>query len=186
MKLIFGLGNPGKKYEKTKHNVGFDALDKIAASMGLSFNQTKFKSLYTEGRVGTEKVVLIKPQTYMNLSGEAIQPWLDFYKLSEEDMVVIYDDMDLSTGDIRLRLQGGSGGHKGMESTIQQLGTKNFNRIRVGVGRPYPGQTVISHVLSAFPKEEEENIEFALRDIQEAIEYWAKGNSFQETMNQYN
>lgn len=186
MKLIFGLGNPGKKYEKTKHNIGFDAVDRIAQNLGLSFNQTKFKSIYAEGRVGSEKVILIKPQTFMNLSGESIQPWLDFYKLTGDDMLIIYDDMDLPAGDIRLRMQGGSGGHKGVESTIQHLGHKNFNRIRFGVGRPYPGQTVVSHVLTKFPKEEEENIDFALNDTTDAVKHWLNGNNFQKTMNKYN
>lgn len=186
MKLIFGLGNPGGKYEHTKHNIGFIAVDYLARNLGLTFKQTKFKSVYAEGRIGSEKVILVKPQTYMNLSGEAVQPWLDFYKLDGADIVVIYDDMDLAVGKIRLRQKGGSGGHNGMKSIIDLLGTKEFNRIRVGIGRPFPTQSVVSHVLSQFQKDEVADMEAAVRDVADAIKYWAAGHTFAETMNQFN
>lgn len=186
MKLIFGLGNPGRKYENTKHNIGFMSVDVIAKALGLTFSKTKFKSLYAEGRMGTEKVILIKPQTYMNLSGESVQPWMDFYKLENEDMVVIYDDLDLPVGKIRLRGQGGSGGHNGMKSIIQHLNTKEFNRIRVGIGRPRPGQDVISHVLNPFLKEDTEEMHSALYAIEDAVKYWANDHTFQETMTEFN
>lgn len=186
MKLVFGLGNPGKQYEKSKHNIGFLALDALAAQLGLTFNKTKFKSVYAEGNIGTEKIVLIKPQTYMNLSGESVQPWVDYYNLSEEDIVVVYDDMDLPVGKIRLRLQGGHGGHNGVRSIIQQLGTKNFNRIRVGVGRPFPQQDVISHVLSPFSKDTIDDMKAAVQTTADAIRYWAKDHTFEETMNEFN
>lgn len=186
MKIIFGLGNPGKKYEKTKHNIGFAVVDELAKELGVSFNQTKFKSIYAEGRIGREKIILIKPQTMMNLSGEAVQPWLNFYKLDAEDFLVIYDDMDLEVGKIRLRLQGGSGGHNGIKSIIQHLGGPKFNRLRVGIGRPYPKQGVISHVLSSFAKEEVTDMEDAVRESIDAIKYWADDHTFQETMNQFN
>lgn len=186
MKLIFGLGNPGRKYEATKHNVGFMVVDQLAKSLGLTFNQTKFKSLYTEGRFGDEKIVLIKPQTYMNLSGESVQAWIDFYKISKQDILVIYDDMDLEVGKIRLRLKGGSGGHNGMKSIIQHLGGPEFNRIRVGIGRPYSEQSVISHVMSAFRKTDENKIEDAIYQASDAIKHWTKNHRFQETMNQFN
>ena len=186
MKLIFGLGNPGNKYNKTKHNIGFIAVDHIAESLGLTFNQTKFKSLYAEGRIGTEKIILIKPQTFMNLSGESVQPWMDYYNLTGDDIVIIYDDMDLPVGKIRLRMQGSSGGHNGMKSIIQLLGTKEFNRIRVGVGRPFPRQTVIAHVLSQFPKEEIDDMRAAVQQIEDAVKHWASDHTFQETMNEFN
>lgn len=186
MKLIVGLGNPGKKYETTKHNIGFIALDALAANLGLSFDRTKFKSIYAEGNIGTEKVVLIKPQTYMNLSGESVRPWMDFYNLTEEDVVVIYDDMDLTVGKIRLRLQGGHGGHNGVKSLIQHLGTKKFNRIRVGIGRPYPSQDVISHVLSPFGKDTVDDMKIAVQSSVDAIKYWVSGSTFAETMNEFN
>lgn len=186
MKLIFGLGNPGAKYQATKHNIGFMVVDQLAKKLGLTFNQSKFKSLYAEGRLGNEKIVLVKPQTFMNLSGESVQPWIDFYKLTKEDVLIIYDDMDLEVGKIRLRLKGGSGGHNGMKSIIQHLGGPEFNRVRVGIGRPYPEQSVISHVMSAFRKEEEEKIASAIYQTTDAINYWAQNHTFQETMNQFN
>lgn len=186
MKLVFGLGNPGNKYRNTKHNIGFITVDRIAENLGLTFNQTKFKSLYAEGRIGTEKIILIKPQTFMNLSGESVQPWMDYYNLTGDDIVIIYDDMDLPVGKIRLRMQGGSGGHNGMKSIIQHLGTKDFNRIRVGVGRPFPRQTVISHVLSQFPTDEIDDMKEAVLAVEEAIKYWGNDHTFQETMNEFN
>lgn len=186
MKLIIGLGNPGDKYKNTKHNIGFIVADQLAQSLGLTFNQTKFKSLYAEGRIGTEKIIIVKPQTFMNLSGESVQPWLDFYKLEPEDILVIYDDMDLEVGQIRLRLKGGSGGHNGIKSMIQHLGGQTFNRIRVGIGRPYPKQSVVSHVLSQFAKEDENAAANGVHESVEAIKYWASGHTFEETMNQFN
>jgi PTH1 family peptidyl-tRNA hydrolase len=186
MKLVFGLGNPGKKYDNTKHNIGFIAVDQIARNLGLSFNKTKFKALYAEGNIGSEKVVLIKPQTFMNLSGESVQPWVDYYDLTEDDIVVIYDDMDLPVGKIRLRMKGGSGGHNGMKSIIQHLGTKKFNRIRVGVGRPLPQQSVISHVLSRFSKDSVPDMESSVQTIVDAIKHWTDNHTFQETMNEFN
>ncbi|HLR91720.1 MAG TPA: aminoacyl-tRNA hydrolase [Atopostipes sp.] len=186
MKLIFGLGNPGTKYQNTKHNIGFIAVDRIAENLGLTFNQTKFKSLYAEGRIGTEKIVLIKPQTFMNLSGESVQPWMDYYNLTGEDIVIIYDDMDLPVGKIRLRAKGGHGGHNGMKSIIQHLGTKEFNRIRVGVGRPSPRQTVVSHVLSRFPTEEIDDMKEAVQAVEDAIKHWGHDHTFLETMNEFN
>jgi len=186
MKIVFGLGNPGKKYEKSRHNIGFIAIDELAQNLGLTFKQTKFKSLYAEGRLGTEKIILVKPQTFMNLSGESVQPWIDYYNVSAEDMVVIYDDMDLPVGKIRLRTKGGAGGHNGMKSIVNQLGTKEFNRIRVGIGRPLPEQTVISHVLSRFQKETVPDMKNAVEQVVSAIKHWANDHTFQETMNDYN
>lgn len=186
MKLIIGLGNPGRQYEKTKHNIGFLTLDALASHLGLSFNKTKFNAIYTEGNIGTEKIVLIKPQTYMNLSGESVRPWVDFYNVDLKDIVVIYDDMDLPVGKVRLRLQGGHGGHNGVKSLIQHLGTKHFNRIRVGIGRPFPKQDVVSHVLSQFPKESIADMEIAIKDSIEAIKYWINDHTFEETMNEFN
>ena len=186
MKLVFGLGNPGNKYKNTKHNIGFMAVDEIAQNFGLTFNQTKFKSLYAEGHIGDEKVFLIKPQTFMNLSGESIQPWVDYYDLTGKDIVIIYDDMDLPVGKIRLRVQGSAGGHNGIKSIIGQLGTKEFNRIRVGIGRPMSGQSVISHVLSQFPAKQTEKINKSLIKVESAVYYWINSHTFQETMNGFN
>lgn len=186
VKLIVGLGNPGKQYETTKHNIGFLTLDALAANLGLSFNKTKFKSIYAEGNIGTEKVILVKPQTFMNLSGESVRPWMDYFDLTEEDVVIIYDDMDLPVGKIRLRQQGGHGGHNGVKSLIQHMGTQNFNRIRVGVGRPFPSQDVISHVLSPFSKDTVDDMKNSIHESVDAIKYWVNDKTFLETMNEFN
>lgn len=186
VKLIVGLGNPGKQYETTKHNIGFLVLDALAANLGLSFNKTKFKSIYAEGNIGTEKVILVKPQTFMNLSGESVRPWMDYFDLTEEDVVIIYDDMDLPVGKIRLRMQGGHGGHNGVKSLIQHMGTKNFNRIRVGVGRPFPSQDVVSHVLSPFSKDTVDDMKSSIHESVDAIKYWVNDKTFLETMNEFN
>lgn len=186
VKLIVGLGNPGKQYETTKHNIGFLVLDALAANLGLSFNKTKFKSIYAEGNIGIEKVILVKPQTFMNLSGESVRPWMDYFDLTEEDVVIIYDDMDLPVGKIRLRIQGGHGGHNGVKSLIQHMGTKNFNRIRVGVGRPFPSQDVVSHVLSPFSKDTVDDMKSSIHESVDAIKYWVNDKTFLETMNEFN
>lgn len=187
MKLIFGLGNPGDKYRSTKHNIGFITVDEMAFQMGITFNKSQFNSAYAEGRIGSEKVLLIKPLTFMNLSGESVRPWVDYYDLDEsEDIVVIYDDMDLDVGRVRLREKGGHGGHNGMRSIIQHLGTKDFNRIKIGIGRPKLNQSVVSHVISKFPKEEHDDMQNAVNHAYDALRAWAEGMPFQEVMSKYN
>ncbi|GEK91621.1 aminoacyl-tRNA hydrolase [Alkalibacterium kapii] len=186
MKLIIGLGNPGGKYRETKHNIGFIVLDEIAFQMGWAFNRSKFDSVYAEGMVKGEKVLLIKPQTYMNDSGRSVRPWMDYYNLSNEDIVVVYDDMDLPTGKIRLRQKGGAGGHNGIKSIIDHIETKNFNRLRIGIGRPFENQTVISHVLSPFHKSEHENMLFSVKKAADAVMYWAEGQTYVDTMTRFN
>ena len=186
MKLIIGLGNPGSKYAQTKHNIGFITLDEIAYQKGWVFNRSKFDSVYAEGMIGSEKVLLIKPQTYMNDSGRSIRPWMDFYNLTEEDIVVIYDDMDLPVGKIRLRQKGSAGGHNGIKSLISHLGTQNFNRLRIGVGRPYEKQSVVSHVLSPFHKSDHEDMLFSVKKAAAAAIYWAEGHKYIDTMTKFN
>lgn len=186
MKLIIGLGNPGARYRETKHNIGFVTVDEIAYRKGWVFNKSKFDSVYAEGRIGSEKVLLIKPQTFMNESGKSVRPWMDYYDLTEEEIVVIYDDMDMPPGKVRLRQKGGAGGHNGIKSLIQHLGTKTFNRIKIGVGRPYPEQTVVSHVLSGFSKETHEDMLAAVNQAADAVVYWTSGNTFQDTMSKFN
>lgn len=134
MKVIIGLGNPGKQYEKTRHNVGFLVIDKVADRLGLKFTTRKFKALMCETFVAGEKVLLVKPQTYMNLSGESVQEILNYYNLDEEDIIVITDDLDLEIGKIRLREKGSSGGQKGVQNIIDRLGTNKFLRLKVGIG----------------------------------------------------
>lgn len=186
MKLIIGLGNPGKKYEGTKHNIGFITIDELAHQLGITLNKSKFESTYGEAQIGTEKVILIKPQTFMNNSGRSVRPWLDYYDLSTDDVLVIYDDLDLPVGKVRLREAGGSGGHNGIKSIINYLSSKTFNRIKIGIGRPYAEQTVISHVMSTFPKETHDDMLVAVRSAVDATRFWAEGHPFPETMSKFN
>ncbi|MCD1261890.1 aminoacyl-tRNA hydrolase [Paenibacillus athensensis] len=154
MKCFVGLGNPGKQYEMNRHNVGFMALDRFAAKWNFGSYQAKGKGMLAEGHVNGSKVYLLKPMTYMNLSGEALRAFLDFYKADLADVTIVYDDMDTPYGQIRLRYQGSAGGHNGIKSIIQHTGTQQFNRIRIGVSRPAPGYNIADYVLSNFSKEE--------------------------------
>ncbi|SFK57598.1 peptidyl-tRNA hydrolase [Halobacillus dabanensis] len=185
MKCIVGLGNPGKKYEKTRHNIGFAIIDEWAERNNWSLSQKKFNGLYTMERVDGEKVILLKPQTYMNLSGESLRPLMDFYDINVEDVLVVYDDLDLPPGKIRLRKKGGHGGHNGIRNIIDQLGTKEFKRLRVGVGRPEGSKSVIDHVLGTFYKEEQEPVQESIDYAVQACEAWLK-KTFNEVMNDYN
>ena len=134
MYIICGLGNPGQQYEDTRHNMGFKTLDVLSSRLGIPITKLKFKALLGEGMIGSEKVVLVKPQTYMNLSGEALRPIMDFYKETPDHLIVIYDDVDIPLGALRIRPSGSSGSHNGMKSVIYQLQYDNFPRIRVGLG----------------------------------------------------
>jgi peptidyl-tRNA hydrolase, PTH1 family len=153
MIIIAGLGNPGGKYDATRHNIGFHVVDALAAANGTSISQKKFKSLYAETRIGSEKILLVKPQTYMNLSGESIGHWMRYYQLAPENLLVVYDDMAFEPGEIRLRKNGSAGSHNGMKSIIQHLGTQDFPRLRVGIGKS-PWQDAASYVLSRLTPEE--------------------------------
>ena len=153
MKCIVGLGNIGKRFELTRHNIGFEVIDYILKKHNFSLDKQKFKGAYTIERLNGDKVLFIEPMTMMNLSGEAVGPLMDYYNVEVEDLIVLYDDLDLSQGQIRLR-QKGSGGHNGMKSIIKHLGTDQFKRIRIGVGRPTNGMSVPDYVLQKFSKEE--------------------------------
>ena len=140
MKVIVGLGNPGKKYDNTRHNIGFEALDYIADKEGISINTGKHKALIGTGYMGGEKVLLVKPQTFMNLSGESVAELLHYYKIDpEEELLVIFDDISLAPGNIRIRKKGSAGGHNGIKNIIAMTGTENFKRIKVGVGEKPAG-----------------------------------------------
>lgn len=185
MKWFVGLGNPGPQYAKTRHNVGFMALDALAERHGLKFTQNKCKSVIAEGFIGGQKTVLIKPMTFMNLSGEAVRAYMDYYKASLEDMVVIYDDLDTEVGRIRLRYQGSAGGHNGIKSMIQHTGTQSFNRIRMGISRPEPGYAVVDYVLGTFPKKEREQLDKMIETTCDAMEY-SLDHTFEQTMQKFN
>ncbi|MCR6104755.1 aminoacyl-tRNA hydrolase [Salipaludibacillus agaradhaerens] len=185
MKLVVGLGNPGKKYERTRHNVGFEVIDKCQQLVNVELNQAKFKGAYGVTRIGTEKIYLLKPLTYMNLSGESVGPLMNYFKMTSEDLLVIYDDLDLPPGTIRLRQKGGHGGHNGMKSIIQHIGTDQFKRIRVGVGRPDPGESVPDYVLGNFPPQEREDIDDAVERAAQAVQKWTEID-FLKVMNDYN
>lgn len=186
VKMIVGLGNPGKEYHETKHNIGFMVLDEWAKREHLSFNKSKHEALFTELFVNGEKIILVKPQTFMNLSGRSVKPLMDYFKLSVEDLVVIYDDMDIPIGKVRLRQKGSAGGHNGIKSLIGALGTQTFNRVKVGIGRPLEFETVIQHVLSKFLAVYQSEVDLSIdKTIDALIDFSIHGN-FGKTMSQYN
>lgn len=186
VKMIVGLGNPGREYINTKHNIGFMALDCFAKSELLTFNKTKHQVLWTEFFYKGEKIVLVKPQTYMNLSGKAVKPLMNDMNIASSDLVVIYDDMDLPIGKIRLRQQGSAGGHNGIKSLIQSLGTQEFKRIKVGIGRPLEFETVTQHVLSPFLGIYQRDVDLSINQAVEAVKDWLNEGSFLNTMNKFN
>lgn len=185
VKLIIGLGNPGKPYEHTRHNIGFDVIDELANRWNAPLNQTKFNGMYATLHRPEGKIMLVKPLTYMNLSGECVRPLMDYFNIEIEDIIVIYDDLDLETGKLRLRGKGSAGGHNGIKSLIQHLGTQEFNRIRVGVDRPPVGMKVADYVLSKFSKEDQPTVKEAVDKSCDAIET-ALNKPFLEVMNKFN
>ncbi len=152
--LIVGLGNPGREYAQTRHNAGFLLVDRLAERLGTRFRRLQFKALTTDARYGAHKVILAKPQTYMNLSGQAVGALVRFYKVPPERLLVAYDDLDLPLGTVRLRPKGGHGGHKGMRSIIERLGTQEFPRLRLGIGRPPGRMDAADYVLQRFSPDE--------------------------------
>ncbi|WP_124726312.1 aminoacyl-tRNA hydrolase [Staphylospora marina] len=185
MKLIVGLGNPGIRYARTRHNAGFWVIDELSRRWGIPVKKEKWKAEIGEGIVNGEKVILMKPMTYMNLSGEAVRPAKDWLKVDDDNLLVIYDDLDLPPGRIRLRLSGSSGGHNGMKSIIACLGTDRFKRIRIGIGRPDPGVSVPDHVLSPFLSEELDVVMDSVDRAASAVEKWLEAD-FLTAMNQFN
>ena len=170
MKIIAGLGNPGAEYAATKHNVGFMLVDALAVRLNAPVWKEDFFSAVTEVRIGGEKVFLVKPLTYMNNSGEAVGPMLSYYKMTADDLTVVHDDMDIPAGTVRIRKKGSSGGHNGIKSIIAHVGGENFARVRIGVGRPPAGWTVINHVLAPFLAEDAPKIREAIGYLLPAVE----------------
>ena len=183
MKLIVGLGNPGKKYEHTRHNMGFDVVDLFSELAEIDIDKEAFKGLVGRGKVFDEDVYLLKPQTYMNLSGESVREIVSYFKIPTEDIIVIYDDLDLEPGKIRLRLSGSSGGHKGIQNIIENLGTDEIKRIRIGIGKPT--FDTIDYVLGKPFKEERPLIDDAINNAVEALKEILK-HSFDSAMNKFN
>lgn len=170
--LIVGLGNPGREYQRTRHNIGFRAVDAIAATYGLSFERSRGKSLLADGLIGGRRVLLAKPQTYMNLSGEAVRALLDFYKIPLEQLLVICDDLDIPPGTLRIRQKGGSGGQKGLKSISEHLGTQEFARMRIGIGRPPGRMDPAAFVLQDFGADEQILIIETLDRVVKSIMSW--------------
>ncbi|MBQ7841598.1 MAG: aminoacyl-tRNA hydrolase [Lachnospiraceae bacterium] len=171
MYVIAGLGNPKKEYENTRHNIGFDVIDMLADKHGIRIGEAKHKGLIGKGFINGQKVVLVKPLTYMNLSGECIREVLDYYKVdSKEEFIVIHDDISLEPGQLRIRKKGSAGGHNGLKNIIQHLGHDSFQRIKVGVGEKPKGYDLADYVLGHFSKEEQVLMEAAAKEACEAVE----------------
>lgn len=183
MKMIVGLGNPGKEYEKTRHNVGFMAIDRIAAAHGISVSKKECRALTGKGRIAGEQVLLVKPQTYMNDSGAAIGQLIHYYD-TIDDFIIIHDDMDLPLGKIRFKQKGSAGGHNGIKSVIAHLNSQVFDRLKVGIGHNASGN-VIGHVLSGFYKDETPLIDEVMDHVDEWLSFWLK-EGITATMNRYN
>ena len=173
MKLIVGLGNPGRKYEQTRHNVGFIVAAKVAALISASPGKTRFEGEFAEGSSGGEKLNVLCPHTFMNASGQSVRKAVDFYKLATDDVLVICDDLNLASGRLRIRPRGSAGGQNGLKDIIRHLDSEDFPRLRVGIGRPPDGWTVIDYVLGKFPKDEHDKIELATTRAAYAAIEWA-------------
>lgn len=185
MYLIVGLGNPEADYSKTRHNMGFDTVNKVSEKYKIEMNKKKFDSLYGEGIIENQKVILLKPQTYMNLSGKAIIQVVDFYKIPLENVCVIYDDMDILPGEIKIRKKGGAGSHNGMKSVVAELKSEEFARIRVGIGTPKFKGDSINYVIGAIPEEEMKVLDDGTKKASEAIIEILK-NGIDKAMNKFN
>ncbi len=186
MYLVAGLGNPGKQYEMTRHNIGFEVIDYMADQYGVSVKKLKFKGLYAEVNISGEKVILLKPQTYMNLSGESIREFASFYKIPTENIIVINDDIYLDSGTVRIRKSGSAGGHNGLKSIIYQLCSDAFPRIRLGVNTPNRKEADLADfVLARFSKEEIPLLEDAIIRAKKAVEEIVSKN-IESAMNKYN
>ncbi len=187
MKLIVGLGNPDRQYENTFHNLGFMCVDKAAEAFKVQFSKTKCRALLAETRVGGEKVIFAKPQTYMNLSGESVRELMSFFKIEEKDLLVVYDDFDLNKGALRIRESGSAGTHNGMRNIIKEIGTQNFARIRVGFKPTESSQIpLIDLVLSGIKAADKPLFDSAIERAGEASVQFAKGTPIQQIMQRYN
>lgn len=185
MKIIAGLGNPGTKYAGSRHNMGYAVVDVLAERHGIRVNTTRQRGLVGTGIIGGQKVLLVKPLTFMNLSGECVRPIADYYKIAPEDILVIYDDIALDVGQIRVRAKGSAGGHNGMKSLIQHLGSQDFPRVRVGVGAKPPQTDLADYVLGHFPAEELKTVRDGIQEAADAVELILE-SGLDASMNHYN
>lgn len=185
MYLIAGLGNPTKEYDKTRHNVGFSVIDVLADKYRIDVSEKKHKALCGRGAIEGQKVILVKPQTFMNLSGESIREVVDYYKIEAEDIIIIYDDISLEPGQLRIRLKGSAGGHNGIKNIIAHLGSQEFPRIKVGVGAKPTRMDLADYVLSRFSKEEQPLMEDAFKEAAEAAVMMMTEGA-EKAMNHYN
>ena len=185
MKIIVGLGNPEADYSETRHNMGFNTINKLAKEYDIDVSRTKFDALYGTGIIENEKSILVKPQTYMNLSGKSVVQFVNFYKIDLQDLLVIYDDMDTEISKIRIRKSGSHGGHNGIKSLIDELSSEKFPRIRIGIGRPRSSEEFTEYVVGAIPEEEKEKLEEGVTKAKEAVKEILK-NDINFAMNKFN
>ena len=186
MYIIAGLGNPGRKYAHTRHNVGFDAIDRLSGIYQIPVEEKKFQGLFGTGFIGGQKVALVKPQTYMHLSGECVRDFLYYYKVDpEEGLLVLFDDICLEPGSIRIRKKGSAGGHNGIKNIILHTGTQNFARVRIGVGEKPQRWDLADYVLSPFPKGDRELVDEAVDHCADAVKMILEGE-IEAAMNRYN
>ena len=185
MYLIVGLGNPESDYANTRHNMGFDVINEISKKCDIKVSKSKFSALYGMGEIENNKVILVKPQTYMNLSGESIIQFKKFYKISNKNIIVIYDDIDLKIGDIRLKAKGGAGTHNGMKSVVSRLNSEDFPRVRVGIGMPEFKGDLVNYVIGNITDEDYEELKKGINKASEAVASIIK-DGIDMAMNKYN
>ncbi|KRO23373.1 pth protein [Pediococcus argentinicus] len=185
MKMIVGLGNIGKEYDQTRHNTGFMVIDQFAKEHDVSNFKNQSEAMVGDFRHNGEKILLVKPSTYMNDSGRAVRPLMDYYDIDMEDLIVAYDDMDMPVGKIRLRQKGSAGGHNGIKSLIAHLGTQAFNRLRLGIDHP-DRKTVVDHVLSRFSKEQRIEFDQGLDQAVQILDEWIDDVDFNKLMSEHN
>lgn len=185
MYIIVGLGNPGKQYEHTRHNVGFEVIDRLAEKHDILMTERKHRAFCGKGLIGGQKVMLVKPQTFMNLSGESVKSAVEFYQIGMDELIVVYDDVSLSPGQLRIRRAGSAGGHNGIKNIIAQLGTQEFPRVKVGVGEKPERMDLADYVLSHFSKGEWEMMEEAFKEAADAVEVMI-ADGVDAAMNRFN
>ena len=185
MYLIVGLGNPENEYSHTRHNMGFDTINQIAKNNNIQISKNKFKGILENTIIQNQKVILLKPQTYMNLSGQSVKEVAEFYNLKPEEIIVIYDDIDIEKGHIKIRKKGGAGSHNGMKSVVEELQSTNFARIRVGIGQPEFKSDMINYVIGKVPQEEQEILQKGVETAAKAVEEILK-NGIDIAMNKFN